>query len=285
MGKLIVNEQDVKRIIDESTTTETGIINKEIKAEVNRLHLDLDNYRNKSDEDTIKINNVIENLLKRISILEKQKKDESEINVANNTELSKSQSDDILDIRTLCRELNISGFGTTNVKYYLFEHGIYNMKINECKNSYSIKPKFDKNADKELVGYIHINKKKITFSRKIIDYFRRNETLVKESICRYDKKNKEYKIAKKNVSTKMVQNYREEIKRICGLNSPEKWIPLYNEFSKTFPNFYKDFEKAKKEYREKHPTVEHDLTKIAYVVEDMQQGDVLLKIACQLYVD
>ena len=285
MGKLIVNEQDVKRIIDESTTTETGIINKEIKAEVNRLHLDLDNYRNKSDEDNIKINNVIENLLKRISILEKQKKDESEINVANNTELSKSQSDDILDIRTLCRELNISGFGTTNVKYYLFEHGIYNMKINECKNSYSIKPKFDKNADKELVGYIHINKKKITFSRKIIDYFRRNETLVKESICRYDKKNKEYKIAKKNVSTKMVQNYREEIKRICGLNSPEKWIPLYNEFSKTFPNFYKDFEKAKKEYREKHPTVEHDLTKIAYIVEDMQQGDVLLKIACQLYVD
>lgn len=285
MGKLIVNEQDVKRIIDESTTTETGIINKEIKAEVNRLHLDLNNYRNKSDEDNIKINNVIENLLKRISILEKQKKDESEINVTNNTELSKSQSDDILDIRTLCRELNISGFGTTNVKYYLFEHGIYNMKINECKNSYSIKSKFDKNADKELVGYIHINKKKITFSRKIIDYFRRNETLVKESICRYDKKNKEYKIAKKNVSTKMVQNYREEIKRICGLNSPEKWIPLYNEFSKTFPNFYKDFEKAKKEYREKHPTVEHDLTKIAYVVEDMQQGDVLLKIACQLYVD
>ena len=36
MGKLIVNEQDVKRIIDESTTTETGVINKVIKAEVNR---------------------------------------------------------------------------------------------------------------------------------------------------------------------------------------------------------------------------------------------------------
>lgn len=285
MGKLIVNEQDVKRIIDESTTTEAGVINKEIKAEVNKLHLDLDDYRNKLDEDNIKINNVIENLLKRISILEKQKKDESEINVTNNTELSKSQSDDILDIRTLCRELNISGFGTTNVKYYLFEHGIYNMKINECKNSYSIKPKFDESTDKELAEYIHINKKKITFSRKIIDYFRRNETLVKESICRYDKKNKEYKIAKKNVSTKMVQNYREEIKRICGLNSPEKWVPLYNEFSKTFPNFYKDFEKAKKEYREQHPTIEHDLTKVVYVVENMQQGNVLLKIACQLYVD
>lgn len=45
MGKLIVNEQDVKRIVDESTTNETGIINqfvnKEIQAEVNKLHLDL----------------------------------------------------------------------------------------------------------------------------------------------------------------------------------------------------------------------------------------------------
>lgn len=48
MGKLIVNEQDVKRIVDESTTNETGIINqfvnKEIQAEVNKLHLDLSNY-------------------------------------------------------------------------------------------------------------------------------------------------------------------------------------------------------------------------------------------------
>ena len=47
MGKLIVNEQDVKRIVDESTTNKTGIINqfvnKEIQAEVNKLHLDLSN--------------------------------------------------------------------------------------------------------------------------------------------------------------------------------------------------------------------------------------------------
>lgn len=285
MGKLIVNEQDVKRIIDESTTTEAGVINKEIKAEVNKLHLDLDDYRNRSNENNIKINNVIGNLLERISILEKQKKDESEIITTNNTELSKSQSDDILDIRTLCRELNIPGFGTTNVKYYLFEHGIYDMKINEYRNSYSLKQKFDESTDKELSNYIHINKKKITFSKAIIDYFRKNETFVKESICRYERKEKEYKIARKNVSTKIVQNYREEIKRICGLNGPEKWVPLYNEFSKTFPNFYKDFEKAKKEYREQHPTVEHDLTKVVYVVENMQQGNVLLKIACQLYVD
>ena len=55
MGKLIVNEQDVKRIVDESTTNETGIINqfvnKEIQAEVNKLHLDLSNYNLKHREE------------------------------------------------------------------------------------------------------------------------------------------------------------------------------------------------------------------------------------------
>lgn len=55
MGKLIVNEQDVKRIVDESTTNKTGIINqfvnKEIQAEVNKLHLDLSNYNLKHKEE------------------------------------------------------------------------------------------------------------------------------------------------------------------------------------------------------------------------------------------
>jgi len=34
MGKLIVNEQDVKRIVDESTTNETGIINQFVNKEI-----------------------------------------------------------------------------------------------------------------------------------------------------------------------------------------------------------------------------------------------------------
>ena len=73
MGKLIVNEQDVKRIVDESTTNETGIINqfvnKEIQAEVNKLHLDLNNYNLKHKEENNEINKAIKNLLERISIL------------------------------------------------------------------------------------------------------------------------------------------------------------------------------------------------------------------------
>ena len=48
MGKLIVNEQDVKRIVDESTTNKTGIINqfvnKEIQAEVRKIEIRNDNF-------------------------------------------------------------------------------------------------------------------------------------------------------------------------------------------------------------------------------------------------
>lgn len=289
MGKLIVNEQDVKRIVDESTTNETGIINqfvnKEIQAEVNKLHLDIKDYDMKHTEENNRINKAIENLLNRISILEEQKKDDINVVVSTNTVLKPSEVNDILDIRSLCRKLNIPGFAPTNLKYYLYEHGIFDMKINEFRNSYFVKQNFDESVDKELLNYIHILKKKITFSKDIITYFDNNRDKVKESINRYEKKEKEYKIARKNVSTKLVQNYREEIKRICGLDSPDKWIPMYKEFSKSFPNFYKDWEKCDKEYREKYPMRKNGLTKVKYVVENMQQGNVLLKIACQLYVD
>ena len=96
MGKLIVNEQDVKRIVDESTTNETGIINqfvnKEIQAEVNKLHLDLNNYNLKHKEENNEINKAIKNLLERISILEEQKKDEITVNNLNNSELNHQKS-------------------------------------------------------------------------------------------------------------------------------------------------------------------------------------------------
>ena len=109
MGKLIVNEQDVKRIVDESTTNETGIINqfvnKEIQAEVNKLHLDLSNYNLKHREENNKINKAIKNLLERISILEEQKKDEITVNNLNNSELKPPEVNDILDIRSLCLSL------------------------------------------------------------------------------------------------------------------------------------------------------------------------------------
>lgn len=290
MGKLIVNEQDVKRIVDESTTNKTGIINqfvnKEIQAEVNKLHLDLNNYNLKHKEENNEINKAIKNLPERISILEEQKKDEITVNNLNNSELKPSEVNDIFDIRTLCRELNIPGFASTNLKYYLYEHGIFDMKINEFRNSYFIKSTFDESVDKELLNYIHILKKKITFSKDIITYFESNQDKIRESIIRYKKKEKEYKIARKNVSVKRVEDYKEEVKRICGMNSPAKWTPMYKEFSKTFPNFYKDWEKADKKFKEnnlEHP--DWNYPKVDFIVNDMQQGNVLLKIACQLYVD
>lgn len=170
MGKLIVNEQDVKRIVDESTTNKTGIINqfvnKEIQAEVNKLHLDLSNYNLKHKEENNEINKAIKNLLERISILEEQKKDEITVNNLNNSELKPPEVNDILDIRSLCRELNIPGFAPTNLKYYLYEHGIFDMKINEFRNSYFIKSTFYESVDKELLIIFIFQRKKSQFSKR-----------------------------------------------------------------------------------------------------------------------
>lgn len=248
--------------------------------------MDLSNYNLKHKEENNEINKAIKNLLERISILEEQKKDEITVNNLNNSELKPPEVNDILDIRSLCRELNIPGFAPTNLKYYLYEHGIFDMKINEFRNSYFIKSTFDESVDKELLNYIHISKKKITFSKDIITYFESNQDKIRESIIRYEKKEKEYKIARKNVSVKRVEDYKEEVKRICGMNSSAKWTPMYKEFSKTFPNFYKDWEKADKKFKEnnlEHP--DWNYPKVDFIVNDMQQGNVLLKIACQLYVD
>lgn len=290
MGKLIVNEQDVKRIVDESTTNKTGIINqfvnKEIQAEVNKLHLDLSNYNLKHKEENNEINKAIKNLLERISILEEQKKDEITVNNLNNSELKPPEVNDILDIRSLCRELNIPGFAPTNLKYYLYEHGIFDMKINEFRNSYFIKSTFYESVDKELLNYIHISKKKSHLVKTSLHILRVIKIRSGSLLSDMKKKEKEYKIARKNVSVKRVEDYKEEVKRICGMNSSAKWTPMYKEFSKTFPNFYKDWEKADKKFKEnnlEHP--DWNYPKVDFIVNDMQQGNVLLKIACQLYVD
>ena len=139
MGKLIVNEQDVKRILGEETNGENGVIsqyvNKELLATTNKMQLDIQNVRRRYDNENKKINDAIAILLEKIANLEKQR-DESFDTALSNMEtmqLPKIQDNDILDIRALCRELKFSGLDVTKVKYLLYEKGIYGIKITEFR--------------------------------------------------------------------------------------------------------------------------------------------------------
>ena len=291
MGKLIVNEQDVKRILGEETNGENGVIsqyvNKELLATTNKMQLDIQNVKRRYDNENKKINDTIAILLEKIANLEKQR-DESFDTALPNMEamqLPKIQDNDILDIRALCRELKFSGLDVTKVKYFLYKKGIYDIKINEFRDSYFLKSSFGDDTDKELLSLIHTNGKKITFSKDIIEYFNKNNDEVIDSIASYDAKNNQYKVSRKNVAAKQIQNYKEEIKNICGSDSPARWIEIYKEFSKTFPTFYEDHKRYAEKYAEEHPNAKYTFPKIDYVVKVMQQGNILLKIACHLYVN
>lgn len=291
MGKLIVNEQDVKRILGEETNTENGLIsqyiNKELAVTATKVQLDMQEMERKYDSQNQKINDTIATLIEKIANLEKQR-DESVDTALSNTEtiqLPKTQSNDILDIRSLCRELRISGLDATKIKYFLYRKGIYDIKINEFRDSYFLKSSFEDDIDKELLSFIHTNGKNITFSRDIIEYFNKNNDDVVESISSYDAKNNQYKASRKNVAAKQIQNYKDEIKNICGSDSPARWIEIYKEFSKTFPTFYEDHKRYAEKYAQEHPNAKYTFPKIDYVVKIMQQGNVLLRIACHLYVN
>lgn len=288
MGKLIVNEQDVKRILGEETNGEHGLIgqyvNKELLATNARVQIDIQNIERKYDEKNKDIDDRITMLLERIVNLEKQKTETDDV-VVSNHQILEVKDDDILEIDVLSKKLNISGLDAVKIKYFLYEKGIYDVKINEFRDSYSLKSDFGNEVDKELVSYIHTDGKKTTFDKDIIDYFIKNKNDVLTSIARHNSKKKQYNISRKNVVAKQVQNYRDEIKNICGTDSPTRWIEIYKEFSKTFPSFYDDHKKYAKKYAEKYPNAKHEFSKLGYVVEVMQQGNVLLKIACHLYVN
>ena len=291
MGKLIVNEQDVKRILGEETNGENGVIsqyvNKELLATTNKMQLDIQNVKRRYDNENKKINDTIAILLEKIANLEKQRDESFDAALPNMEamQLPKIQDNDILDIRALCRELKFSGLDVTKVKYFLYKKGIYDIKINEFRDSYFLKSSFGDDTDKELLSFIHTNGKKITFSKDIIEYFNKNNDEVIDSIASYDAKNNQYKVSRKNVAAKQIQNYKEEIKNICGSDSPARWIEIYKEFSKTFPTFYEDHKRYAEKYAEEHPNAKYTFPKIDYVVKVMQQGNILLKIACHLYVN
>lgn len=291
MGKLIVNEQDVKRILGEETNGKNGVIsqyvNKELLATTNKMQLDIQNVKRRYDNENKKINDTIAILLEKIANLEKQRDESFDAALPNMEamQLPKIQDNDILDIRALCRELKFSGLDVTKVKYFLYKKGIYDIKINEFRDSYFLKSSFGDDTDKELLSFIHTNGKKITFSKDIIEYFNKNNDEVIDSIASYDAKNNQYKVSRKNVAAKQIQNYKEEIKNICGSDSPARWIEIYKEFSKTFPTFYEDHKRYAEKYAEEHPNAKYTFPKIDYVVKVMQQGNILLKIACHLYVN
>lgn len=286
MGKIILNENDVKKIIGEETGLISQRVNEveksskdKIESVINKMQLDMDDIENKRVQENKKMNETIAMLMEKVRVIEEQKNDDSDKS-ADNVNVNPSVMDNILDLNTLCKQVDIPLFSPTRAKYFLYENGVYDMRVNEFRDAYTLKKELDENVNIELIRFIHTNGKSITFSKDIIEYLYENKQSVLESVTRYEAKKKQYNLSRRNLAAKQVQNYREEIKSICGTGSGERWVEIYKVFAKTFPSFYDNHKKYASEH---HVDGEYDISKVRYVVEIMQQGNVLLKIACELY--
>lgn len=178
----------------------------------------------------------------------------------------------------------------TVFKYYLYEKGLLNLNFGRDRNTYFLKVEKEI-SDNPLYSFLHKQKSKsgkivFVFSREILSYIRDDSEFFKKSIATFIDKNKQYRKSKRRLTTLQVENYRNEINKYCGTGdsfNAHRWGLLYSRYSVD----HKDWQKKYNVWREKmikeNPKCKNKFTKIYYLVEICNDGDVLLKIAIELF--
>lgn len=200
---------------------------------------------------------------------------------------AKEELPDTLTYKEVCQSLNgFSYLDVTSFKYYLYENGILDLKINPIRNTYRISSDYD-NSTSELKQYIHITDGVITFDKAVLDYLVKNSKELQNSINKYNRKQNQFNKSKQHLAEIQVIDYQAEINKICGINDTydgKKWGMIYKRYELDHKNWKKSYEVWKEKYLEEHPYYKY-ATQITYLVQEVGDGDVLLKIACELFVD
>lgn len=265
------------------------------KSDIISFSLDLSNYKKSVGSDITEIFEYIKSLNLKVSELEKWKEEQNKESIA--TETAKTILPDTLTYKEVCQSLkDFTYLTTTTFKYYLYECGIMDLKINPIHNSFRISENFGK-SDSELKKYIHTTDDAITFDKEVLEYLMSNPNGLQDSIDRYIRKQKQFNESKKTINTKKARNYIDEIHYICGLSANgnyngEKYGAIYQEYSKVKQNWYDEFKKYETDWLNSHPEYdknskhnkEYPLTRLKYIISTLNDGDVLLRIACELFV-
>lgn len=199
---------------------------------------------------------------------------------------------EILPDTLTCKDVSsgLNGFqylNQTSFRYYLYENDILDMRINKTKNTYKLSEKFD-SSNAEIKKYIHVTDGAITFDKDVLQFLILHAKELQDSIDRYERKQKQIAKSKKKLAQIEYQNYKKEICRICGTGDKydkDKWANIYSVYGKYNPNYVKHFEIYASKFKEENPNAKYPATKVQYIVNECNDGDVLLKIACELYVE
>lgn len=209
---------------------------------------------------------------------------------AQQTKKAKTSIPNTLTCEEVCKQLKgISYLSQTSFKYYLYEIGILDMKINRIHNTYKISSKFDASTS-EIKQYIYVTDGVITFKNTVLDYITNHQEELNQSVIRYKRKQDQFNISKHNMSQQELKNLQDEIGRIVGTSktnsySEDKWNAIYSRYQKDHPNFWDQYNSYVKLYKKEHPKATYKPTTISYLVQEARDGDVLLKIACELFVN
>lgn len=171
---------------------------------------------------------------------------------------------------------DVHGLNATTIKYFLHEQGYFTMKINPSRCVYAT------NENSVQIGI----KSDLSFNDSFVKYLKNNKKELQESVRRYNRRTKAFNKAKKSLQKKQVKDYRQAINKICGVkdnyNNGKNWGILYDAYSEIIPTFRIDAKKYCEEninpFNNKKPTY------IEYVVKKLEDGERLLKIACEIFV-
>lgn len=249
----------------------------------------LNSYESGNKETIRQLNHDIELLQSDILKLEKEReevrKEEERIGAA------KSAMPNKLTYKEVCALVGMSYFNETTFKYYLFEQGLLDMKINKIRNTYRIAANYD-SQNNEIKKYISIcsNKgdvKVFMFDPGIVNYLKRRKNELNKSIFLYRRKSQEFITTREKLENTEMENFRLEVNRICGTGysyDANKWAAIYHKYEIDHPEFEKSYNAYARLYQEEHPNVKYPLSKIKYLVNVCRDGDVILRIACELFV-
>ena len=236
------------------------------------------------------MNNIVKSLLEEHHNLLKEYND-LRIVIMNLKEDAKKEIEikdttDMMTCADICDQLtDVKYLNPTSLKYYLYELGLLTLSINKRLNTYKAVSNY-KDISTDISQYMHVKGRVITFDKDAIEYFKKHLNDLRESANKYTRKLEQFSKSKDNIDTLQVKNYEDEIKSICGIGNnfdKSKWSKIYNIYKKNHPNFWNEHKKYADTYMLEHPN-EKRPTVIAYLVQQCGDGDILLRIACELFV-
>ena len=203
----------------------------------------------------------------------------------------KEQNVDILTCTDVCKKLSLKKLNQTSLKYYLYEIGLLTLNINKHLNTYKVVPDYEK-INPKIGKYMHIKGRAITFDKDALIFFNEHIEQLKESVERYLRKQSQFKESKQHLSTLEIKNYQDEIGLICGVNKngnkydASKWAAIYKRYEVDHNGWLKKYYLWVDQFLKDNPDYQYSKpSRVTYLVQEVGDGDVLLKIACELFVD